>query len=132
MQHEHHNQRLFSLFSTADPGARRGVGTVETPLHQNSGRGRFRFPRSIELRDKLPIQRKYILDLDRTAVRGRYLHLDLHEACSILARGLVRLRSRAAEERGRQTANLAETGESRLHFTAHQRGHAKPKPRRTA
>ena len=55
----------------------------------------------------------------------------LREVCDILARGLLRLKSRTAEERDRQTAYLADAGESRLHFTADQRGHAKPKPRRT-
>lgn len=51
---------------------------------------------------------------------------------AILARGLVRLHSRTAQETARDTAQAQDQGESSLHFTAHQRGHAKPKPRRFA
>ena len=53
----------------------------------------------------------------------------LREVCDIIARGLVRLRSRGAP------LESAETTDSRdipLHFTAHQRRHANPKRKGTA
>ncbi len=53
----------------------------------------------------------------------------LREVCDILARGLVRLRSRGA------AAESAETTDGRdipLHFTAKQRRHANPKRKGTA
>ena len=58
-------------------------------------------------------------------------HLPPHlpEICDILARGLLRLRSRGAP------LESAETTDSRdilLHFTAHQRRHANPKRKGTA
>ena len=59
------------------------------------------------------------------------LHLPLHlrEVCAILARGLVRLRSRDADELARQTHD---PGDNSLRDTARQRRHANPKPRRRA
>jgi len=57
-----------------------------------------------------------------------YLRPHLHEVCAILARGLIRLRER--EQLAGQPSD--ELGESHLDFTAHQRRHAKPKPRRPA
>jgi len=51
----------------------------------------------------------------------------LREVCDILARGLVRLRSRAAEDDARDAEIARGVGEVRLHFTARQRLHAKPK-----
>ena len=42
------------------------------------------------------------------------------ELCSILARGLVRLKARESTEL------LCENGESSLHFTADRSGHANP------
>ena len=59
------------------------------------------------------------------------LHLPPHlrEVCAILARGLVRLRSRDAEELARQTDD---PGDNSLRDTAHQRGHANPTSRRRA
>jgi len=53
------------------------------------------------------------------------LHLPPHlrEICDLLARGLLRLRSRAAEEAVREAAA---TGEIRLHSSARQRRHANP------
>jgi hypothetical protein len=53
----------------------------------------------------------------------------LREVCDILARGLVRLRSRTADgfDRDRRTA-----GESSLHYPAHQSVHAVPLERNSA
>ena len=53
------------------------------------------------------------------------LHLPPHlrEVCAILAAGLLRLRSRAAEEAAREAAAA---GEPRLHFVPTQRRHANP------
>ena len=53
----------------------------------------------------------------------------LTEVCDILARGLLRLRSRT----GNNTDALpADRGERLLHFTADQRPHANPTKRRDA
>jgi len=51
----------------------------------------------------------------------------LREVCDILARGLVRLRSRAAEDLARDAAQVEEHGDVRLHSTARQRRHANPR-----
>ena len=58
-------------------------------------------------------------------------HLPPHlvEVCDILARGLLRLRSRTAENSDVQPADQ---GERLLHFTADQRRHANPTKRRDA
>lgn len=53
----------------------------------------------------------------------------LNEVCDILARGLLRLRSRTAEQIDVRPADL---GERLLHFSADQRRHAKPPKRRDA
>ena len=53
----------------------------------------------------------------------------LQEVCSILAAGLVRLRSRAAEEAVREAADQ---GDRLLHFPAPQRPHANRNNRRLA
>ncbi len=53
----------------------------------------------------------------------------LREVCSILAAGLVRLRSRAAKDHAREAADR---GEPLLHFLAPQRVHANRKNRRLA
>ena len=53
----------------------------------------------------------------------------LREVCSILAAGLLRLRSRAAEEAAREAAD---GGERLLHFPALQRLHANRTNRRPA
>ncbi len=58
-----------------------------------------------------------------------YLPPDLREVCDILARGLLRLRSRAAAEAARDTADQ---GERLLHFPAPQRLHANRTTRRDA
>jgi hypothetical protein len=54
------------------------------------------------------------------------------ELCAILARGLLRLRSRTAADSADTLAQAREHGDIPLHPTAHQRRHAKPKPRRPA
>jgi hypothetical protein len=56
-----------------------------------------------------------------------YLPPDLREVCDILARGLLRLRSRDAEEAARDAAQAGGSGDIRLPFTAHQRLHANPR-----
>jgi hypothetical protein len=58
-----------------------------------------------------------------------YLPPDLREVCDILARGLMRLRSRTAEEAAR---DAADRGERLLHFPATQRLHANRTSRRDA
>jgi len=50
----------------------------------------------------------------------------LREVCDLLARGLLRLRSRAAQEAAREAAAA---GEPRLHFVPTQRRHANPERR---
>ena len=54
------------------------------------------------------------------------LHLPPHlrELCTLLATSLLRLRRRTAEELARDAAQLGPDGETSLHFTAHQSGHA--------
>jgi hypothetical protein len=54
-----------------------------------------------------------------------HLPAHLREVCEILARGLLRLRSRAGEK-------AADRGERLLHFSAPQRLHANPTNRRDA
>ena len=53
----------------------------------------------------------------------------LREVCDILARGLLRLRSRAAEDIARDAPGQ---GEPLLHLPASQRRHANPTTRRLA
>jgi hypothetical protein len=53
----------------------------------------------------------------------------LREVCDLLARALLRLRSRAAEELAR---DAADRGERLLHFSAPQRLHANRTTRRDA
>ncbi len=57
-----------------------------------------------------------------------YIPPHLREVCTILAAGLVRLRSRTAEEFARDAAG---DGESLLHFTAEQSVCANPRKRRS-
>jgi len=59
------------------------------------------------------------------------LHLPPHlrEVCDILARGLLRLRSRGMPP---EVVETAEYGDIRLHFTAPQRRYANPKRKGTA
>jgi hypothetical protein len=53
-----------------------------------------------------------------------HLPAHLREVCDILARGLLRLRSRGMPVEDTETAK---PGDIRLHFTARQRLHANPK-----
>jgi hypothetical protein len=53
----------------------------------------------------------------------------LREVCDILARGLLRLHSRAA---AREALAPVNSGDIRLHFTAPQRRYANPKRKGTA
>jgi hypothetical protein len=53
----------------------------------------------------------------------------LREVCDILARGLLRLRSRGMPAEDTETAK---PGDIPLHFTAHQRRHVTPKRKGTA
>ena len=53
----------------------------------------------------------------------------LREVCDLLARGLLRLRSRAGEEAARDSADR---GERLLHFPARERLHANRTNRREA
>ena len=53
----------------------------------------------------------------------------LREVCDILARGLVRLRSRGMPMEDKETAKQ---GDIRLHFQAPQRRYANPKRKGTA
>ncbi len=59
---------------------------------------------------------------------GLNVHLPPHlrEVCSILAAGLVRLRSRDAEDDARDAEIARGAGDFRLHSTAKQRLHANP------
>ena len=50
----------------------------------------------------------------------------LREISNLLARGLLRLRSRAAENLARDAAQVEARGDVRLHSTARQRRHANP------
>lgn len=58
---------------------------------------------------------------------NRHLPPHLRELCDLLARGLLRLRSRAAEDLARDAEEARGSGEVRLHSTARQRRHANPK-----
>ncbi len=69
---------------------------------------------------------------DRYINRTRYLSPHLQEVCAILALGLLRLRSRSAEECARDAAETGDHGEFRLHFLPRQRGRATRTNRRDA
>lgn len=60
---------------------------------------------------------------------NQHLRPHLREVCEILARGLLRLRSRAAEEAVRDGADQ---GDRLLHFQAAERLHANRTNRRLA
>jgi hypothetical protein len=66
---------------------------------------------------------------DRAIPRTDHLPPDLAELCEILARGIVRLRSRAAEENARAAGQKREV---RLHSVPAQRRHANRTTRRDA
>ena len=56
-----------------------------------------------------------------------HLPESLQEVCAILALGILRLRSRTAEECASTSTEGRERGDIRLHSTARQRVHANPK-----
>jgi hypothetical protein len=58
-----------------------------------------------------------------------HTHLPPHlrEVCDLLARGLLRLRSRNAEDLARDAEEVRGVGDIRLHSTARQRRHANPR-----
>ena len=62
------------------------------------------------------------------------LHLPPHlrEVCALLSAGLLRLRSRTAEELARDAERARDRGEVRLHSAPRQRRHANPTRRRQA
>ena len=62
-----------------------------------------------------------------TPALNAHLPPHLREVCDILARGLLRLRSRTAAELSPEAAQTGGTGDIHLHCTAHQRRHANPK-----
>jgi hypothetical protein len=62
-------------------------------------------------------------------ITNDHLPPDLRELCEILARGIVRLRSRAAAENARAAGRKREV---RLHSVPAQRRHANPRTRETA
>ena len=64
---------------------------------------------------------------------GRLVHLPPHlrEVCALLALGLLRLRTRTAEDLARDALHARDLGESSLHSPPRQSGHATPE-RRTA
>lgn len=66
-----------------------------------------------------------------TMLRSANTHLPPHlqELCSILARGLLRLRSRTTETVSSETTG---TGDFCLHSSPRQRGHANPRQQRHA
>ena len=64
--------------------------------------------------------------MQRLGPINAHLPSHLREVCSILATGVVRLRSRDAEDHARDADQARGLGEVRLHSTAHQRLHAKP------
>ncbi len=57
---------------------------------------------------------------------NHHLAPHLREVCDLLARGILRLRSRAAEDLVRDAAQVEARGDIRLHSTARQRRHANP------
>lgn len=63
------------------------------------------------------------MPIDRAAILNQHLPSHLREVYDLLARGLLRLRSRAAEDAAREAAAA---GEPRLHFVPTQRRHANP------
>ena len=65
--------------------------------------------------------------LHRQSGPNPHLPENLQEVCAILARGILRLRSRMAAESANSPAQARERGDIRLHSTALQRRHANPK-----
>jgi hypothetical protein len=70
------------------------------------------------------------MSLDNVSISPNpHLPPHLREICDILARGLLRLRSRGAPA---ETTETAERRDIPLHFTAHQRRHAPHERKGTA
>jgi len=70
------------------------------------------------------------MPLDNVSISPNpHLPPHLREVCDILARGLVRLRSRGAPA---ETTDTADRRDIPLHFTARQRSHVTPKTKGTA
>ena len=67
-----------------------------------------------------------------TLTPNPHLAPHLREVCAILSAGLVRHRRRTAEDFARDAADPGPDGETSLHFTAHQSGHADANRRRHA
>jgi hypothetical protein len=65
--------------------------------------------------------------LHRPSGPNTHLPEHLQEVCTILAQGILRLRSRMAAESADSSAEARERGDIRLHSTARQRLHANPK-----
>ena len=128
MQNRHHNIRQISLSPAGERCVRRAVGSVEA-AQQQAGRGHPRLVVPLKVRDGLPAGGKADPDHKPGRVAGNCLNIHLREVCDILARGLLRLRSRAGEK---TDVPPADRGERLLHFTAHQRRHANPTKRRDA
>ena len=68
----------------------------------------------------------------RNSPNSSHLPPHLTEICAILAAGLLRLRSRSAEECARDAAETGDHGEFPLHFPTRQRGCATRTNRRDA
>jgi hypothetical protein len=63
---------------------------------------------------------------------NQHLPPHLREVCAILARGILRLRSRTTGENDPTEGPDADQGDSSLHFPPPQRRHADPTNRRPA
>jgi hypothetical protein len=59
-------------------------------------------------------------------INNPHLPPHLRELCNLLARGLLRLRSRVAEDLARDAKEAGGLGDIRLHSSARQRRHANP------
>jgi hypothetical protein len=59
-------------------------------------------------------------------ISNPHLPPHLREICDLLARGLLRLRSRAAEDLARDAEQARDSRDIRLHSAARQRRHANP------
>jgi hypothetical protein len=78
------------------------------------------------------VYRRGMHALHRPPGPNPYLPERLREVCAILAAGLLRLRSRTAEESARDAGETGDHGEFRLHFPPRQRGRATRTNRRDA
>ena len=71
------------------------------------------------------------IPVTRTTCRS-HLPEYLQEVCSILARGVVRLHGRSAEEYAGSGNDCPDSGDNSLHYPPDQSGHANPTKRRRA